>query len=113
MNHNRFPGAKYANIFSYKRTTISDGYEDIDEQTLLLVKEILDIQVTKILKMVLVVVYSLAIGTQKKLQIYGEKTPFIKWQKTKVKHGILPTTPCLFTSNIAMSTIHNSFKKHC
>ena len=40
MNHNRFPGAKYANIFSYKRTTISDGYEDIDEQTLLLVKEI-------------------------------------------------------------------------
>lgn len=41
MNHNRFPGAKYANIFSYKRTKISEGYEDIDEQTLLLVKEIL------------------------------------------------------------------------
>ena len=40
MSHNRFPGAKYANIFSYKRTNISDGYEDLDEQTLMLVKEI-------------------------------------------------------------------------
>jgi len=37
MNHQRFPGAKYANIFSYLSGNQSEEYLELDEHTLELV----------------------------------------------------------------------------
>ena len=37
MNQERFPGAVYANIFSYKQSENLDGYATLDEETLGLV----------------------------------------------------------------------------
>ena len=37
MNFERFPGAQYANIFSYLSSDDSEGYAEFDEETLLLV----------------------------------------------------------------------------
>ena len=37
---NRFPGAKYANVFSYQLSNDLNGYHEIDEKTLSLVKDI-------------------------------------------------------------------------
>ncbi|MEY2963666.1 MAG: hypothetical protein RL754_927 [Bacteroidota bacterium] len=36
----RFPGAQYANIFSYRRSEDLEGYAELDEQTLQLVGEV-------------------------------------------------------------------------
>ena len=40
MNHERFPGAKYANIFSYLKSDDHEGYAEMDEETLGLVEHI-------------------------------------------------------------------------
>ena len=40
MNHERFPGAKYANIFSYLKSDDPEGYKEMDEETLGLVGKI-------------------------------------------------------------------------
>ena len=40
MNHERFPGAKYANIFSYLKSDDCEGYTEMDEETLGLVEHI-------------------------------------------------------------------------
>ena len=40
MNHERFPGAKYANIFSYLKSDNHEGYKEMDEETLSLVGHI-------------------------------------------------------------------------
>ena len=40
MNFQRFPGAKYANIFSYQPSDDRDGYEEMDEETLRLVGDV-------------------------------------------------------------------------
>lgn len=40
MNFQRFPGAKYANIFSYRPSQEREGYEEMDEQTLRLVGDV-------------------------------------------------------------------------
>ena len=40
MNHKRFPGAKYANIFSYLKSDNYEGYKEMDEETLSLVGHI-------------------------------------------------------------------------
>ncbi len=40
MNHQRFPEAKYANIFSYKHADNLKGYAELDEATLRLVEGI-------------------------------------------------------------------------
>ncbi len=40
MNHERFPGAKYANIFSYLKSDNHEGYKEMDEETLGLVGHI-------------------------------------------------------------------------
>ena len=40
MNHERFPGAKYANIFSYQLSNDLNGYHEMDEETLGLVGKI-------------------------------------------------------------------------
>ena len=40
MNHERFPGAKYANIFSYLKSDNHEGYKEMDEETLGLVEHI-------------------------------------------------------------------------
>lgn len=40
MNFQRFPGAQYANIFSYRRSGNLEGYAELDEQTLGLVADV-------------------------------------------------------------------------
>ena len=40
MNHDRFPVAKYANIFSYLKSDNNEGYKEMDEETLGLVEHI-------------------------------------------------------------------------
>lgn len=40
MITDRFPGAKYANIFSYQRSKELDGYDEMGEETLQLVGDV-------------------------------------------------------------------------
>ena len=40
MNFERFPGAQYANIFSYLPSDDRDGYAELDEETLHLVGDV-------------------------------------------------------------------------
>ena len=40
MNFERFPGAQYANIFSYLPSDDREGYAELDEETLQLVADV-------------------------------------------------------------------------
>ena len=40
MNYERFPGAQYANIFSYLPSDDREGYAELDEETLQLVGDV-------------------------------------------------------------------------
>ena len=40
MNFERFPGAQYANIFSYLPSDDREGYAELDEETLHLVGDV-------------------------------------------------------------------------
>ena len=63
MNHERFPGAKYANIFSYLKSDNHEGYKEMDEDTLGLVGHIQGYLGMNPLPIMTVELFLLAIGT--------------------------------------------------
>ena len=105
MNFERFPGAQYANIFSYLPSDDREGYAELDEETLHLVGDVPGYVGYESVKNA--EGRSIFISYWQSMEAVNEwrRMPVIKSLRATGNSGMRPTTACSLKLNIQQNTI--------